>query len=86
MVHYRLMDFEKDRGRVIELLNQNLTPRNTQEFFNWKYVNYPGGSSTGAVATIDKKIVALVFYLPFDFYNNEKIIKAARPIGGCTDP
>lgn len=86
MVQYRLIDFEQDRVEVIELLNQNLTPRNTQEFFEWKYQNYPGGSSTGAVAVVKDKIVAVVFYLPFDFYNNWKMIKAARPVGGCTDP
>lgn len=86
MVHYRLIDYDKDRSTVINLLNQNLTPRNTPEFFEWKYLNYPGGSSTGAVAVVNDKIVAVVFYLPFNFYNNGKVVKAARPVGGCTDP
>lgn len=86
MVHYRLIDYVKDQNEVIKLLNQNLTPRNTQEFFEWKYLNYPGGSSTGTVAVVNNKIVAVVFYLPFNFYNNEKMLRAARPVGGCTDP
>jgi GNAT superfamily N-acetyltransferase len=86
MVEYRLIDYDKDRNDVINLLNQNLTPRNTQEFFNWKYLNYPEGRSTGTVAVTDNKIVAVVFYLPFNFYSNQKKIKAARPVGGCTDP
>ena len=86
MVHYRLINYTTDRNAVIKLLNQNLTPRNTDDFFNWKYLNYPGGSSTGAVAVANDKIVAVVFYLPFNFYNNKKTILAARPVGGCTDP
>jgi len=86
MVAYRLIDYSTDRDDVLKLLNQNLTPRNTDEFFNWKYLNYPGGSSVGAVAVLDKKIVAVVFYLPFNFYNNGQMIQAARPVGGCTDP
>ncbi|CAM4239269.1 GNAT family N-acetyltransferase [Gillisia hiemivivida] len=84
MVKYRLIDFDKDESEVIRLLNQNLTPRNNKEFFQWKYINYPGGKSTGAVAEVDNKIVAVVFYLPFNFYRNGKIINAARPISGCT--
>jgi GNAT superfamily N-acetyltransferase len=86
MVEYRLINYDKDRKDVIKLLNQNLTPRNTEQFFNWKYLNSPCGSSTGTVAVTDNKIVAVVFYLPFNFYSNKKIMKAARPVGGCTDP
>ena len=78
MVHYRLINYTTDRNAVIKLLNQNLTPRNTDDFFNWKYLNYPGGSSTGAVAVANDKIVAVVFYLPYHFYNNHKIIKPLR--------
>ena len=84
MVKYRLIEFEKDEKEVIVLLNENLTPRNTKEFFAWKYLNYPGGSTTGAVALIEERIVAVVFYLPFHFFRNDEVINAARPVGGCT--
>lgn len=84
MVHYRLIDFDKDRDEVILLINENLTPRNNKEFFQWKHLDNPNGSSTGAVATVNEKIVAVVFYLPYNFINNGNVVKAARPVEGCT--
>lgn len=85
MTEYRRFDFNKDSKEVVSLINACLNPAYTKEYLFWKHFENPLGTSTGAVATISSKIVAVVFYIPYNVFSvDNESIKGARPVDGCT--
>ena len=85
MINYRELNYDQDIDEVIQLINANLNLRHNRELMLWKHLKNPFGKSVGAVATKNNKIIAIVFYMPYNFENKEgKIIKGLRPVDGCT--
>lgn len=86
MVEFRRFDYNKDSVEVVALINANLNPGYKKELLFWKHYENPLGTSTGAVAVISTKIVAVVFYMPYNLFSIHcESIKGARPVDGCTD-
>ena len=86
MVNFRKFDIEKDKNQVISLINKNLNSSYSEENLFWKHYKNPYQISSGAVAIENSKIVACVFYMPYNVQlSNGKRIKAGRPVDGCTD-
>lgn len=85
MINYRQINYEQDIKEAVSLINENLNPLQTSKFLKWKHLNNPFGNAKGAVSTINDKIVAVVFYMPYNFENSDnQIIKSLRPVDGCT--
>lgn len=86
MIEYRDLNYEKDIDEVIRLINRNLDPDYSKDLLLWKHYYNPFGRSISMVATENSKIVAIVFYMRYNFQNNNgEIIKTIRPLDVCTD-
>lgn len=85
MLEFRSLDYEKDIDEVVELIQEYLQPEYSKRFLVWKHLNNPIGSSYSMVATFDKRIVGVLFYMRYNFYNgNGEVITSVRPVDGCT--
>ncbi|MBZ9729070.1 GNAT family N-acetyltransferase [Salegentibacter sp. JZCK2] len=87
MLEFRPLNYDSEIDEVVELIKRNLQPKYTREFLIWKHLNNPFGPSLSMIATFNNKIVGVVFYMRYNFYNQEgKIVKCIRPFDGCTSP
>lgn len=85
MLEFRPINYNTDIEEVVELIQKYLQPAYTKEILAWKHLNNPFGSSYSMVATYNQKIVGVVFYMRYNFFNgNGKSIKCIRPFDGCT--
>lgn len=85
MINYRQLNYRQDIEEVVSLINKNLNPSQTSKFLKWKHLNNPFGTAKGAVATINDKIVAVGFYMPYNFMDSKnQIIKSLRAVDVCT--
>lgn len=86
MIRYREFRYDEDIDEVVTLINENLDTNYSKDILLWKHLYNPFGQSISMVATENKKIVAVVFYM---WYNFEKqggeTIKSLRPVDGCTN-
>ena len=86
MITYRDLDYSKDIAEVVNLINDNLDPDYTRDSLLWKHFHNPFGRSISMVALDSERIVAVVFYMRYNFQNNKgKIIRTIRPLDVCTD-
>lgn len=86
-MNFRPLNFAKDLPQVIRLINKNLDPEMTEEFFRWKHYENPFGSSFGLVALDNEKIIGLRMFMIWEFFNHLKGDKALaiRPVDTVTD-
>ncbi len=82
---FREINYREDVDEIINLLNANFETNHTKEAFLWKHFDNPFGQSYGLLAVDNRKIVALRMFMRWEFYCNNKIIKAIRPVDTCTD-
>jgi len=86
MLEFRDLDYSKDVEEVVALIKENLQPEFTKDVLIWKHLNNPFGRSASIIAIEYGKIVAVVFYMRYNFKNkNGKKIRCIRPFDGCTD-
>ncbi len=73
--------------QVIELINTNLDPNYSIEFFRWKHIENPFGRSYGLVATDRGKIIGLRMFMFWRFFNKieNKSLTAIRPVDTVVD-
>jgi hypothetical protein len=84
-MEFREINYREDVDEIIDLLNANFETNHTKEAFLWKHFDNPFGRSYGLLAVDDHKIVALRMFMRWEFYCDNKIIKAIRPVDTCTD-
>lgn len=86
MITYRDLDYDKDVDGVINLIKKNLDPNYSKDFFLWKHYRNPFGKSISMVAMEHERIVAVVFYMRYNFQNiRGESIRTIRPLDVCTD-
>lgn len=86
-MNFRPIDYQNDLPEVIKLINMNLDPEMTVEFFKWKHYENPFGISYGLVALDNEKIIGLRMFMFWEFFNplegdNARVI---RPVDTVTD-
>ena len=86
-MNFRSIDYENDLPEVIKLININLDPGMTENFFRWKHYENPFGISYGLVALDNEKIIGLRMFMFWEFLspligNNARAI---RPVDTVTD-
>jgi hypothetical protein len=85
-MEYRDLDYNKDIDEVVSLIQNNLRPTYSREILEWKHLHNPFGPSYSIVAIEDGKIVAVAFYMRYNYRNDKgDIIKCLRPFDACTD-
>lgn len=86
MLNFREINFEKDLDEIVALIQENLDPEFTRDFFRWKHVLNPAGKSYGILALDEEKIVGLRMFMFWNFQHPEKgTLKAIRPVDTVTD-
>lgn len=86
MVEIRETDYENDSREIVLLIKENLQQEYSEVLLNWKHLNNPFGKSYSMVALDSKKIIGVIFYMRFNYVNNNgDIIRCIRPFDGCTD-
>lgn len=86
-MNFRPIDYQKDLPEVVKLINMNLDPEMTEEFFKWKHYENPFGRSYGLVALDNEKIIGLRMFMFWRFANPLKgdNVLAIRPVDTVTD-
>lgn len=85
MLKFKEIDYEKDVDEIIALLNANFETEHTKSAFLWKHFENPFGRSYGLLALDKGKIVGLRMFMRWEFFFENKVIKAIRPVDTCTD-
>lgn len=86
MLNFREINYDKDLDEIVALIQKNLNPEFTRDFFYWKHVLNPAGKSYGLLALDEEKIIGLRMFMFWDFQHPEMgILKAIRPVDTVTD-
>lgn len=87
---YKEIDYTQDLSQILELIQNNLDNNYSENFFKWKHMENPFGTSYGLLAMDNEKIVGLRMFMFWEFAKRgtdgvPKIIKAIRPVDTVTD-
>jgi hypothetical protein len=82
-----------DEPRVLEVLQEvfggwprELRGATAAEFFRWKHLEGPFGSSELVVAGVDGSVVGIAAYMQWRFRVGERVVKAVRGVDLAVDP
>lgn len=81
---YREINYDIDVPEVVALLKTSLSDHHTAAHFLWKHTKNPFGKSFGILACDEGKIIAVRMFMRWEFIQNGKILKAARPVDTVT--
>lgn len=82
----RALEEERDLDEVLQLLTMSLTNPGGKDWYRWKHVDNPFGSSPGFVAVDKGKVLGVRLFLRWNLNHNGEIIKALRPVDTATHP
>ncbi|MGI0107067.1 GNAT family N-acetyltransferase [Salinimicrobium sp. WS361] len=87
MLDFRGIDYQRDIGDAVKLIQNGLDSSYTEAFFRWKHLENPFGESYGLVATDQGKIIGLRMFMFWKFINKKenKILTAIRPVDTIID-
>jgi GNAT superfamily N-acetyltransferase len=81
---------EEDEALVLELLTASLGPGpalgRTSEFFRWKHLDNPFGSSVMLVAEDGGRVVGLRAFMRWEFRTGSETVRAVRAVDTATHP
>jgi GNAT superfamily N-acetyltransferase len=81
---YKEINYDKDIPEVVELLRSSLSDQHTKTHFLWKHYHNPFGKSYGILAYDKDKIIGVRMFMRWEFLQDGKVFKAARPVDTVT--
>lgn len=82
----RPLDIQYDLDVVLDILGRSLTHPGNREWFIWKHVQNPFGSSPGFVAVENNRVVGVRLFMKWAFRKGSEIFPALRPVDTATHP
>lgn len=86
MIEYKQINYITDIQEIVALLQGSLSVNHTQQSFLWKHYQNPFGKSHGVLATDQGKIIGVRMFMSWKFCNEQKCIKALRPVDTVVHP
>jgi hypothetical protein len=85
-MEFEVFNSQKHLSEVLDLFKTSLKNTGNNEWFQWKHMNSPFGSSYGFIATEDQRIIGARFFMKWELQLNSSVIHAIRPVDTVTHP